>query len=132
MQDVLNRFSNLSDAPIVYFKVYDHWLWPTSLQDMSVYGNESISSLYEYYKDLLTTEDQAKIPEEWQQFKVRMSAMKGMPSQAALSQILKLDEKLFVHISKLVELLLTISPSTAACERSFSSINRIKTLPVQN
>ncbi|KAH3872980.1 hypothetical protein DPMN_036204 [Dreissena polymorpha] len=68
---------------------------------MSVYGNESISSLYEYYKDLLTTEDQAKIPEEWQQFKVRMSAMKGMPSQAALSQILKLDEKLFVHMSSL-------------------------------
>ena len=40
---------------------------------------------------------------------------------------MQLQENTFVNISSLIELLLTVSPSTAACERSFSSMNHIKT-----
>lgn len=126
-QDILNRFSNLSEAPIVYFKVFDFRVWPNSLNELSVYGNDGIVSLCEHYKDLLTDEDQTRIPDEWQQLKVRLSKQKGAHPLAALSQILQLSEKTFTHISTLIELLLTISPSTAACERSFSSMNLIKT-----
>ena len=77
-QDILNRFSNLSDAPLVYLKVFDLRVWPKSLKEIAVYGNDAIVSLCEYYKDLLTDEEQSKIPNEWQQLKVRLSVQKAL------------------------------------------------------
>lgn len=126
-QDILNRFSNLSDAPIVYFRVFDFRLWPSSLDALSVYGNEAIVSLTEYYNSLLSDEEIENIPCEWQQLKVRLSMQKSGHPLSVLTQILQSNEKTFIHIATLIELLFAISPSTAECERSFSSMNLIKT-----
>lgn len=40
-QDILNRFSNISYAPIVYFKIFYFRIWPKSLNELVVYGNDA-------------------------------------------------------------------------------------------
>ena len=92
-QDILYRFSNLSDPPIVYFKVFDFRLWPNSLDDLSVYGNDDIVSLIHCYDNILSEEDKVNIPSEWQQLKVRLSMQKSGHPLAVLTQILQSNEK---------------------------------------
>jgi hypothetical protein len=94
---------------------------------LSVYGNADIVSLVQCYENIMSEEDKANIPSEWQQLKVRLSMQKIGHPLAVLTQILQSNEKTFVHIATLIEMLFAISPSTAECELSFSSMNLIKT-----
>jgi hypothetical protein len=45
--------------------------------DLSVYGKADIVSLVQCYENILSEEDEANIPSEWQQLKVRLSMQKS-------------------------------------------------------
>lgn len=79
-----------------------------------------------YCNDLLTEEEIASIPSEWHTLKVQVALQRTYHLLAVYTSILQRKEDSVKHISALLQLLLTISPSTAACERLFSQMNLVK------
>lgn len=127
--NVIDRFDNLSEAPVVCFKVFDFRQWPSSLNELATYGNKEVNQLCEHYNALLRTEEIELIPTEWNLLKVRLSNRMGIKKAHPLdvyTDILKCQE--FTNVALLIELLFALSPSTAECERAFSAMNAIKTL----
>ena len=76
--------------------------------------------------DLLTAEEISCIPSEWQTLKVQVSMQRNFHPLAVYGSILQRQEDSLKHIGTLLKLMLTVSPSTAACERLFSQMNIIK------
>ena len=125
-QYVLERFKNLDSPPLSLYRVFDFRNWPHTLAELSTYGCREIKLLCDHCNDLLTEEEVSSIPNEWQTLKVQVSMQRTNHPLAVYISILQRKEDSVKHISALLQLLLTISPSTAACERLFSQMNIIK------
>lgn len=125
-QYVLERFKDLECPPLSLFRVFDFRIWPHTLAELSTFGCQEIRQLCNHFKDLLTEEEIASIPSEWQTLKVQASMQKNCHPLAVYVSILQRKEDSVQHISALLQVLLTISPSTAACERLFSQMNLVK------
>jgi hypothetical protein len=125
-QYVLERFKDLENPPLSLYRVFDFRNWPSSLTELSTYGCKEIKLLCEHCNDLLTEEEVLSIPSEWQTLKVQVSLQRTYHPLAVYTSILQRKEDSVKHISALLQILLTISPSTAACERLFSQMNLIK------
>ena len=125
-QYVLERFKDLECPPLSLYRVFDFRIWPHTLAELSVYGCQEIKQLCEHTKDLLTEEEVTSIPHEWQTLKVQASMQRHCHPLAVYSSILQRQEDSVKHISALLQILLTVSPSTAACERLFSQMNLVK------
>ena len=125
-QYVLERFKDLDCPPLSLYKIFDFRNWPHTLADLSTYGCKEIKQLCEHCNDLLTEEEVNSIPNEWQTLKVQVSMQRTYHPLAVYISILQRKEDSVKHINALLQLLLTISPSTAACERLFSQMNLVK------
>ena len=68
-----------------------------------------------------------KIPQEGVALKSYVVHFCGRPLLQVYGKLLRDRPARFKNILVLVDLMLTLSPSTAECERQFSSMNRIKT-----
>ncbi|XP_067656447.1 zinc finger protein 862-like [Haliotis asinina] len=123
---ILNRFSDLGRPPVSNFQVFDFRTWPFSLQDLSTYGCKEIGTLCDEYSDILTDEERSSIPSEWQTLKVQVSMQRKSHPLAVYTSILQRQEESVKHILVLLNMLVTVSPSTAACERLFSNMNFVK------
>ncbi|XP_067657745.1 zinc finger protein 862-like [Haliotis asinina] len=119
------RFECFSQAPLKYFKVLDYTEWPTDRCSLSVYGCEEIDALLEHYHPLFTDEEKTRIKEEFTTLKGYLKNCKKTVYDC-YSNLLFSRPQCFKVFLKIVELMFTISPCTAICERLFSSMNLVK------
>lgn len=113
--------------PLSHFKVFDFWAWPHRLTELSLFGNSDIKSLCQLFSGVISDEESKNAQEEWQTLKVQVSFQKDNHQLIVYCDLLKRqqDDSLR-NIKVLIEIMLTISSSSAACERVFSQMNIIK------
>ena len=124
---ISKRFADLNKAPLSLFSIFDFRVWPHRLTELSVYGNAEIKQLCGHFSDVLTEEECSKIPEQWQTLKVKASLQRMNHPLGVYQDMVKRCEGTIVQITALLRLMMTVSPSTAACERAFSQMNLCKT-----
>lgn len=125
-QHILDRFSDLDKEPLSLMRVFDFRYWPHTLTELSTHGNTEIKSLCLQCSDVLSEDEVKLIPYEWQTLKVQVSMQRQYHPLTVYSSILQRKEESVKNIGVLISLVLTISPSTASCERLFSSMNMLK------
>lgn len=133
LDDVLHcvgrRFQNLKSKPVELFNVFNFNFWP--LKDtaaLATYGNNEIVKLCNHFSQNLSDEEISSAKNEWSKLKVTVSRMRESSSNllTVYSYLLKSKQAEFTNILLLEEIMLCVSPSTSACERGFSAMNRIK------
>lgn len=117
-QYILNRFADLDKAPVSDMTVFDFRFWPHTLTELSTFGNSEIKNLCQHYSDLLTNDEAQQAPLQWQTLKVQVSMQRQYHPLAVYSSVLQRNV--------LLTIILTVSPSTASCERLFSNMNLVK------
>lgn len=117
------RFSSLHKEPYCYFTVFDPREMPQDPVDMATYGNKEVRSLLDYFQHFLSEEEKLGIIEQWPILRARLARQKmHKPLDVFSNLLMSPPEDCLV----LVDLLLTLSPSTAKCERGFSTMNQLK------
>ena len=66
------------------------------------------------------------IPKEWLAFKMHVRNLRTSDPKLVFRDLLRLPPNNFIHILPLIEMMLTLSMSTAIVERGFSHMNNIK------
>ena len=128
MQDYIDlRFGKLQVPPFKCFSVFDHTSMPTARNELLRYGNEEIEALVEAYSGLLSPEEQSDAIEEWLELKLKMNSRRHLSPNDAYSGLLQSKPSDLKSILVLVNIMMTLSPSTAKLERSFSAMKSIKT-----
>ena len=106
-------------------------MWPnreTSPEEFKTYGDELIKKLMTIYSPLLSEEEKESACEEWIDLKMYIGRYINRPMVDAYESIMgNQDIDHLRHILPLVSIMLTISPTTAECERGFSQMNKVKT-----
>ena len=109
------------------FNVFYFQIWPDKeSEEFRVYGDEEIEKLVDTYSPLLSQEEKESIIDEWLDLKVYISrnlhhavidayeTLVGLMNSAEMQHM--------KHIMILILIMLTISPTTAECERGFNNI----------
>lgn len=126
-QYIVKRFSCCDQSPLSHFQVFDFRTWPNKLSDLSTFGNSDIKSLCQLFSDILSETEVKEIPAEWQSLKVQISLQKhDNPLPVYIDVMKRVHDYTHKNIRTLVAIMLTVSPSTAACERVFSNMNIVK------
>ena len=94
-----------------------------------MFGFKEIESLGKYYLDhnLFTPEEAKAMPQEWPFLRSRITHIRTQPIVDVYRDLLLGNDEKIQNILVLIQLMATISPSTAACECGFSAMNREKT-----
>ena len=96
-----------------------------------MFGFKEIERLAKYYLEhnLFTPEEAEVIPQEWPILRSRITHIHTQPIADMYQDLLLENDEEIQNILVLIQLIATISPSTAACEceRGFSTMNREKT-----
>ncbi|MES9884373.1 MAG: hAT transposon family protein [Sedimenticola sp.] len=126
------RFTkHLEGEPHSLFNAFDFHIWPnkdTSPEEFSTFGDDSIDKLFTIYAPLLTDAERESGSDEWLDLKMYISRNVNRPVVDAYESVLgNQDVDHLKNILPLVKIMLTISPTTAECERGFSKMNQIKT-----
>ncbi|XP_041464874.1 zinc finger protein 862-like [Lytechinus variegatus] len=104
--------------------------WPQTSDELESYGNTSVDFVCRHFKAILEHHkcELESIMYEWQEAKLYISGLPRARQQSAWKDII-MDEELRAKIPNLlhiVEILLVLPISTAACERGFSCMKRVK------
>ncbi|XP_078518519.1 zinc finger protein 862-like, partial [Lissotriton helveticus] len=123
-----DRFlKHISGKPHSLFNIFDFSLWPDSVEKIRVFGDQEFEELVMYYKKVLTDEEVQSAPGEWLDFKLYIFHRRMSHTPVSLfTQLLKKRPEEVKNVLPILEIMLSISPTTAICERGFSSMNRIK------
>ena len=122
-----SRFENFKEAPLVYFKIFNFKFWPREQEQLALFGGDDVQCIVDHYKEQLSGDECNKIPQELVALKSYVAHFCGHPLLQVYGELLRDRPVRFQNILVLVDLMLTLSPSTAECERQFSSIKRMKT-----
>ncbi|KAJ1193521.1 hypothetical protein NDU88_002818 [Pleurodeles waltl] len=122
------RFENFNSMPVQGFQAFDYTLWPESREELYKYGISDIEAIVQHFEVLFTTDERLAIVEEFCGLKTHMKSFqsKGIPVLPAYSTLLATKPPTLTNILKLVEMMFTVSVSTAEAERVFSAMNVIK------
>ena len=120
------------EEPHSLFSVFNFKLWPdrNSGEQFKKFGEDQIERLINLYGPVLTEEDIENGLDQWLDLKFVISRTTKISVVDAYEQVLSTsheDHERIKYMLPLVRIMLTISPSTAECERGFSAMNRIKT-----
>ena len=96
------------------------------MKELATFGREKIMNLVDQFSSLLSMEEVDAIPGEWQAFKMHVCHLRTSDPKAVFRDLLVRPPPSMVHFLPLVEIMLTISMSTAIVERLFSHMNNIK------
>ena len=90
---------------------------------------KEIESLGKYYLEhnLFTPEEAEAMPLEWLFLRSCITHIRSQPIVDVYQDLLLENDDKIQIILVLIQLIATISPSTASCERGFSAMNREKT-----
>ena len=129
-------FQSLEKPPLVWFKIFNTYIWPTNKANLQSYGNIEIENLLKYYhtQNYITDEEKSKALQEWPLLKMdifqRRSVIEDIPSPTEIFETIIKTPTLKLEMGNiliLVEIMMVISVSTASCERGFSHMNNEKT-----
>ena len=105
-------------------------------KDSSVYGygEEELKKLAAYYGEELVIDDEKFAPvlnpermtEDFEQFKIVLKSFRGKSLQDVCRDIINLYEDMFPDFAILAKITLVSPITSVACERGFSSQNRLK------
>ena len=91
-----------------------------------MYDKEEITNLIQRFAPVLTEEEVNCIPSEFSSFKVYVSKLRSSEPRAVFKEMLLQPPKNCKNFMPLVQIMLTISMSTAVVERGFSHMNIVK------
>ncbi|KAJ8333912.1 hypothetical protein SKAU_G00412310 [Synaphobranchus kaupii] len=124
-----SRLGDLSTQSLVAkFHALDHHNWPSG-EDFILHGQQDVEALCRHYQAILQREgtSSSEVMAEYRLYKVWAKNRKG-PLRETLQEILQRDDlmKKYKGLSILAQINLTMAISTAACERGFSCMKRVK------
>lgn len=122
------RFASLSSPPLSDFTVFDYRNFPVQRGERASYGNEEVQRLVDYFAPLLSQEEKDGAVKEWQELKSFLATQRALKPNDVYASLLARNQNDLNNVLVLVKLMITISPTTATCERSFSAMNRLKTM----
>ena len=130
-QDYLKtRFADFNEAPLSWMTVFDFKSWPQNFDgENASFGVVAIESLAEFYREhvMFTDGEADSIPDEWVELRHRIHLVRTADVTDVYRDLIKENAREMKNILVLVKLMATISPSTATCERGFSTMKREKT-----
>ncbi|XP_069119717.1 zinc finger protein 862-like [Argopecten irradians] len=113
-------------------KVFHHDSWPENDLDLALYGNEAVTSLVAWFEDILLRNG-CKTPAVLPEWKLMKVLVKGEFSDKTFTSLWRLFltkepySDTYQNVLMLVKIMLCLPVSSAQCERTFSTMNRIKT-----
>ena len=120
------RFGNLQEQPLSYFRVFNPREMPQERSRLASHGNNEVKSLVQHFAIYLTEEEKTSIIAQWPALHTRLARQKAMSPNDAFSNLLASRPDDVKDSLILLDLMLTLSPSTAKCERGFSTMNHLK------
>jgi hypothetical protein len=123
---IAKRFATLRKPPMSHFNVFDQRNLPTDRKDIVLYGKSEIQSLLDFFSDLLTEEELDAAPDQWMELKSLMNTHRHLNTMDFYAFLLKAPPVDLKDILPLVRIMVTLSPTTAKLERSFSAMKAIK------
>ena len=120
------RFDNSNKATLSYFEIFDMSMLPHACGALPVNGDKEIENLLEHFSAVLTEEEITEILYEWSKLKSWMAAYRRRNLLDLYRDLMVENPHHLSHLLVLVQMVLTLSPSTASCERGFSCMNRGK------
>ena len=133
-QDYLqNRFRDFKQEPLSSMvKIFDIEQWPvlfTGSDDFRKWGFEEVNRIAEYYHLhlFISAEEKKLASKHWPLFREKVLKLRHSSLLDIFSDITCRNSEDIRGMIVLLQIMMTISPSTAACERGFSCMNREKT-----
>lgn len=123
------RYNAFNETPLnEMVKLFNFKEWPLSFKDKR-WGIGEMNTLTEYCltHNWITAEEAAMCRRQWIPFRNQVSKFRKDKIIDVYSNMLLENDKDFEGINVLLDIMMTISSSTAACERGFSCMNRQKT-----
>ena len=99
---------------------------PQECSHLATYGNLEVKSLVEHFSNYLTEEEERNITAQWPALRTRLVRQKAISPNDVFSNLLASRPDDVKDCLVLLDLMLTLSPSTAKCERGFSAMNHLK------
>ena len=93
---------------------------PQDEADLTTYGNKDFRSPVDYFHHFLSDDETQRIIEQWPILRQRLATWKMHRTLDVFSNIV------MSPCLVLIDLLITLSPSTAKCKRGFSTMNQLK------
>ncbi|XP_077862484.1 zinc finger protein 862-like, partial [Saccoglossus kowalevskii] len=125
-----NRFIELNEPPFKQLLFLNFHQWPMDKQELTTNGNEDINELMNstVVKSYFSESERETIINDWLNLKFYCKTHRSQTLLDVYSIILQsANDVISAPVKKLLEYMLTVSPSTSACERGFSKVNVIKT-----
>ena len=118
-----SEFLNDGGSLIVDFGVINHCFWPADHKHLIEFGNEELVKIIAYFESPLKStdfsEDDAK---EWIQFKLESSRYhRGLKLHDLWKLAFTQQQSRYSNLLKIVNILLVLPMSSAACERGLSN-----------
>ncbi|XP_020621997.1 uncharacterized protein LOC110059612 [Orbicella faveolata] len=98
---------------------------PQDQADLATYSNKEVHPLVDYFHHFLSDDEKQRIIEQWPILH-RLARQKMHKTLDVFSNILMSPPDDVKDCIVLIDLLVTLSPSTAKCERGFSTMNQLK------
>jgi hypothetical protein len=116
------RFAVLNEPPLSYFKVLNFKFWPRGDDALRTFGNKEIAALLDHFSVVLTAGgcNVEKAKTQWCPLKRYLVNMRSSDLTSAYADLVKSAPEDFEDITHLIIIMMTLSPSTAECERQFS------------
>ncbi|KAG1676405.1 Arf-GAP with Rho-GAP domain, ANK repeat and PH domain-containing protein 3 [Nymphon striatum] len=122
---------HIGGEPHFLFNIFDFKCWPkknTSPQEFITYGDEEIGKLVDLFGPLLSEEEKDNAANQWLPLKNEIASNLNRTLSEAYESVLADNQNdSLTAILPIINIMLTISPSTAQCERGFSAMNGLKT-----
>ena len=128
--ELQNRFPDVDNLDS--FCIFDPQKLPTTSDELGVYGQERIECLQNAYGEGANPDaDSAECISEWEGLKRLFVNNFSHMTMRQMTKLLCTDttlQDMFPNLAKLASIGALIPVSTAECERSFSTMNQIKTV----
>lgn len=96
--------------------------------DLASYENDKLCSLVNLFAHFLPNREKKGIIQQWLILRARLAKQRTLKTIDAFSNRLLSPQEDVKDCLMMIDLLVTLSPSTAKCERRFSTMNQSKNL----
>ncbi|XP_052241384.1 zinc finger protein 862-like [Dreissena polymorpha] len=121
------RFMDFNEKPLKCFDAFNLNKWPTNDTEFVKHGRDDIKELTQHYIDILTDTEHSSMLREWTIMKNLLRKKKtGINCHDLYCELLQTQPADIQNILTLVNIMVSISPSSAECERQFSAMKLIK------
>ena len=121
-----SRFGVLQNLPLSAFTVLNYKQWPYDRKELVSYGMDEIKCLVQHFTPMLSEEDVDAVPREWLDFKLHVIKLRSSEPKSVYKDFLMAPPHHIRHLMPLVQIMMTLSMSTAIVERGFSHMNIVK------